>query len=79
MPWRIAWLNIVGSILFMASALASYVLPSTGEMIDVPWSLAGTLLGAVCFLLGAALLPTAWARDIAAKRDLASPVTSTEP
>jgi hypothetical protein len=25
--WRIAWLNMIGSILFMASAIASYVLP----------------------------------------------------
>ena len=79
LPWRIAWLNMIGSILFMASALASYVLPSTGQMIDVPWSLAGTLLGAVCFLVGAALLPAAWARDVAAQRDLHRPVASTEP
>ncbi len=78
LPWRIAWLNMVGSIFFMASAIASYVLPSTGEMIDVPWSLAGTLIGAVCFLVGAALLLPAWAHDVAARRDLPRPVTSTE-
>ena len=28
LPWRIAWINMLGSVLFMASALASYVLPS---------------------------------------------------
>ena len=28
LPWRIAWWNMTGSILFMASALASYILPT---------------------------------------------------
>ena len=45
-PWLIAWLNMIGSILFMFSALASYVLPTTGEFINsqasrrrhAPWS-----------------------------------------
>jgi hypothetical protein len=59
-PWRIAWLNMTGSILFMLSALASYVLPSTGELINSPVSIAGTLLGALCFLIGAALMFPAW-------------------
>ena len=49
-PWRIAWLNMIGSILFMASALASYVLPSSGEVIGIRIAVAGTLLGALCFL-----------------------------
>lgn len=74
LPWRIAWLNMVGSVFFMASALASYVLPSTGEMIDVPVSVAGTLLGAVCFLVGAALMLPAWTRAVAA-----APVSSHDP
>ena len=30
-PWRIAWLNMVGSVAFMASAIASLVLPATGR------------------------------------------------
>src|SRR5262245_26398714 len=42
LPWRIAWLNMVGSILFMASAIASYVLPKTGDLINSPVSIAGT-------------------------------------
>src|SRR5262245_18261673 len=29
LPWWIAWINMLGSVLFMASALASYVLPSS--------------------------------------------------
>lgn len=60
MNWRIAWLNMVGSVLFMASALASYVLPTTGELINSRWSITGTLLGALCFLVGAALMRPAW-------------------
>jgi hypothetical protein len=59
-PWRIAWLNMVGSILFMASALASYVLPNTGELVSTRVSVVGTLLGAVCFMVGAALMFRAW-------------------
>ncbi len=59
-PWRIAWLNMVGSVLFMASALASYVVPSTDEVLSTRVSVAGTFLGAVCFLVGAALMFPAW-------------------
>jgi hypothetical protein len=62
-PWWIAWLNMIGSILFMASAIASYVLPSSGELINNPVSIGGTLLGALCFLLGAILMFPAW-RDV---------------
>jgi hypothetical protein len=58
--WWIAWVNMLGSVLFMWSALASYVLPSTGDLIDVRASVLGTLLGAVCFLVGAALMLPAW-------------------
>jgi hypothetical protein len=32
LPWSIAWLNMLGSVAFMASALASFVLPSTDAM-----------------------------------------------
>jgi hypothetical protein len=70
-PWWIAWLNMIGSILFMASALASYVLPRTGELINSQISLIGTLLGALCFLLGAVLMFPAWShaiRDAAPER-----------
>jgi hypothetical protein len=60
LPWWIAWLNMIGSILFMVSALASYVLPTTGDFINSQVSIAGTLLGALCFLLGAILMFPAW-------------------
>lgn len=64
LPWRIAWINMLGSVLFMASALASYVLPSTDEVLDTRLSVTGTLLGAVCFLVGAALMLPAWRRAV---------------
>jgi hypothetical protein len=64
LPWWIAWLNMVGSVFFMGSAIASYVLPTTGELIDSHVSIAGTLLGAVCFLVGAALMLPAWRVEV---------------
>jgi hypothetical protein len=65
-PWRIAWVNMIGSILFMISALASYVLPTTGELINNPVSVAGTLFGALCFLIGAILMFPAWRHAVRA-------------
>lgn len=64
--WWAAWLNLAGSVAFMVSAIASYVLPSTGDVIDVPVAVGGTLVGAVCFLVGAALLPLSWRQSVAA-------------
>ena len=64
--WRIAWLNMIGSNLFMISVLASYVLPSTGEFINSPVSIAGTLLGAACFVGGAILMLPAWKHAVRA-------------
>jgi hypothetical protein len=66
-PWWIAWLNMIGSIFFMISALASYVLPSTGELINNRLSIIGTLLGALCFLLGAILMFPAWTQTVRAR------------
>jgi hypothetical protein len=50
----------------MASALGSFVLPSTGDLIDVPLAVGGTLLGAACFLLGALLMLPAWRAAVTA-------------
>jgi hypothetical protein len=58
--WRIAWLNMIGSVAFMASAIGAYVLPSTGEAIDITLADRGTLAGAVCFFIGALLAIPAW-------------------
>jgi hypothetical protein len=71
LPWRIAWWNMIGSILFMASAVASYILP-TGDVVSVRISVVGTLSGAVCFLIGAALMFPAWRVSI-----MQTPVRST--
>jgi hypothetical protein len=68
LPWWIAWLNMLGSVAFMASAIASFVLPSTDAVIDLPLANAGTFLGAVCFLVGAALMLPAWRTSVRSSR-----------
>jgi len=77
-PWQIAWLNMIGSILFMFSALASYVLPTTGEFVNSYFSVAGTLLGAVCFLLGAILMLPAWRHAVRAANPFQSEDSQTQ-
>jgi hypothetical protein len=72
-PWRIAWINMLGSILFMASALASYVLRTTDELVSTRVSVAGTFFGAACFLLGAALMFPAWRESLLEPGPLANP------
>jgi hypothetical protein len=68
LPWWIAWLNMIGSILFMVSASASYVLPTTGEYINSSVSIIGTLFGAACFLIGAILMFPAWRLAVRARQ-----------
>jgi hypothetical protein len=74
-PWYIAWLNMIGSIFFMISALASFVLPTTGDFINSSVSIAGTLLGALCFLVGASLMLPAWKHAVR----LAAPARPEDP
>ncbi|MEV6306256.1 hypothetical protein AB0M02_43080 [Actinoplanes sp. NPDC051861] len=62
LPWWIAWLNMIGSVLFMASALASFVVPGSGDVRNLWIDVAGTLFGALCFLIGAVLMFPAWTR-----------------
>ena len=54
--WVIAALNLAGSIFFGLSAVGAYVVPSTGELLNSAVANAGTFLGAIGFLVGAALL-----------------------
>jgi YrhK-like protein len=54
--WTIAVANLVGSIAFGASAIASYVVPASGDLRNAEVANLGTLAGAVCFLIGAILL-----------------------
>lgn len=53
--WTIAALNLVGSVLFGLSAIGAYLIKSTGEPVNLAWANVGTFLGALCFLIGAAL------------------------
>lgn len=54
--FRIAVLNLLGSVAFGVSAVAAYVIPATGDVWHAELSNLGTLVGALCFLLGAVLL-----------------------
>jgi hypothetical protein len=54
--WRIVWINLLGSVFFMASAIAAFVRPATDELLAAGVANGGTFLGAVCFLWGAWLL-----------------------
>jgi hypothetical protein len=54
--WRIAALNMVGSIAFGVSAIAAYVVPRSGELLSSALANLGTFVGALCFLSGAVLL-----------------------
>src|SRR5690606_12861215 len=53
--WWVAWLNMIGSVAFMASAVGAYVIPQTASAVDLSLADRGTLVGAVCFFLGALL------------------------
>jgi len=61
--WRIAALNMLGSVAFGVSAVAARYVPSTGESANLELVNLGTFLGAVCFLVGAVLLPVESARE----------------
>ena len=54
-PWWITLLNLVGSVAFGVSAIASYVTPS-GQLLSLALTNLGTFVGALCFLAGAVLL-----------------------
>jgi hypothetical protein len=55
-PATIAFVNLLGSIAFGISAAASYVVPSTGDVLALGASNFTTAFGAGCFLVGAILL-----------------------
>ncbi len=54
--WWIAILNLSGSVAFGVSAVASYVVPASGEVRNAAAVNLGTFLGAVGFFVGALLL-----------------------
>jgi hypothetical protein len=58
-PTRIAVVNLLGSIAFGISAIASFVVPATGDVLNLAAANFTTAVGAACFLAGAIrLLPT---------------------
>ncbi len=54
--WWIATANLVGSVAFGVSAVAAFVVPATGKLLNVELSNLGTFVGSLCFLGGAVLL-----------------------
>ncbi len=53
--WSIAAVNLAGCVAFGISAVAAYVVPSTGSTLDLSGANAFTALGALGFLIGAVL------------------------
>jgi hypothetical protein len=49
--WWIVGVNQIGSVLFMVSAVASFVRPETGDALAVGIANWGTLTGALCFAI----------------------------
>ncbi|MCD6014403.1 MAG: hypothetical protein K0R88_487 [Solirubrobacterales bacterium] len=56
LEWRIAIVNLAGCVLFGLSTIASYVVPSTGDVLALAAANVTTSLGALCFLVGAVML-----------------------
>ena len=63
--WWICWLNLAGSVAFGLAAVGARYLRATGEIANIALVNLGTFAGAVCFFLGAALLPVESARESA--------------
>jgi hypothetical protein len=54
--WRMAVVNLAGCALFGISAIASYIVPSSGSILDLAAANWTTALGALCFLVGSLML-----------------------
>ncbi|WP_326602288.1 hypothetical protein [Streptomyces sp. NBC_01800] len=53
--WWIVAVNQIGSVLFMASALAAFTRPATGSLVNADIATWGTFTGALCFSLAGLL------------------------
>jgi hypothetical protein len=71
LDWWIAALNLLGSLAFGVSAVASFVSPSTGLVEHGDLANLGTALGALCFLIAAVLLIPQAERQERARQALA--------
>jgi len=56
LEWVIVTVNLLGCLAFGVSAVAAYIVPSTGSEISLTLVNLCTALGALCFLVGALLL-----------------------
>jgi hypothetical protein len=56
LPWYIVAINLLGSVAFAISAVASLIEPASGEPVSARVANAGTAFGGLCFLVGALLL-----------------------
>jgi hypothetical protein len=56
LDWKIAVINFAGCVFFGISTIAGYVVPKTGDVLDLAAANVTTSLGALCFLIGALLL-----------------------
>jgi hypothetical protein len=54
--WTMAAVNLAGCVLFMISAIASYIVPSSGSVLDLAAANWTTSLGAACFFAGSVML-----------------------
>lgn len=54
--WWTTWLNLIGSIAFMVSAIFAWIVPSTGEPVNTDLVNIGTFVGALGFLSAALLM-----------------------
>ena len=76
--WNVAALNLLGSIAFGVSAIASLVEPSTGEPVSAHVANSGTSLGGICFLVAAAILIPGAAATGSSRSDDATRATDDE-
>ncbi|MGY3380071.1 hypothetical protein ACVWYS_002028 [Arthrobacter sp. TE12231] len=67
--WKIAVINVAGSVAFGISAVAAFVIPSSGDVWNAELSNLGTLVGALCFLTGAILMLGPESTDVSVQTD----------
>jgi len=67
--WKIGVINLAGSVAFGISAVAAFVVPSSGDVWNAELSNLGTLVGALCFLTGAILMLSPESTDASVPAD----------
>ena len=70
--WWITLVNLAGSVAFGVSAVAGYINASTGQLNNADRASMGTLVGAVCFFVGALLLLPERTEPVAAQAEPAA-------